>query len=291
VNADLAPLGRSGYAFPRERFLRRQSGRTLRGIVHRTLLTTVVALGLAATCVFTAGPSSSAAPVAAGPTVEFRPGSQPPAGMRWVGYGHEAIAVSVGWGTNVTRCGRPQRDTVLIDRGTVPACYAPRRGGVESVEVTRGRRPFGHLPADPITIDGVRAQRRVTTCRTFGPSGGTGSPGEVLCSGSVYFPRDRVGFKVESTVGPVGVDELLARVHHLPALVGVPASRELFVREQKHSGAAYLRALHENGLRAEVIRCRECGLARGYVLGTKPAAGTMRRPGSRVIVVISAPAR
>ncbi|HEY3605058.1 MAG TPA: PASTA domain-containing protein [Sporichthyaceae bacterium] len=218
-------------------------------------------------------------------------GSHPPAGMRWVGYGHEAIAVSVGWGTNVTRCGRPQRDTVLIDRGTVPACYAPPRGGVESVKVTRGPRPFHHLAADPITIDGVRAERRVTTCRSFEQSGTRRSPEKVLCSGSLYFPGDRVGFKVESSIGPVGVDELLARVHHLPDLVGVPASRELFARERTHSGAAYLRSLRENGLRAEVIRCRECGLPGGYVLGTKPAAGTMRPPGSRVIVIISAPAR
>src|SRR3954469_7832822 len=81
---------------------------------------------------------SSTAATASPTAVASVAGSHPPAGMRWVGYGHEAIAVSVGWGTNVTRCGRPQRDTVLIDRGTVPACHAPPRGGVESVEVRRG---------------------------------------------------------------------------------------------------------------------------------------------------------
>jgi hypothetical protein len=107
----------------------------------------------------------------------------------------------------------------------------------------------------------------------------------------VYFPGDRVGFKVESSIGPVGVDELLARVHHLPDLVGVPASRELFVREQGHSGKAYLRALRANGLRAKVITRRERGLPGGYVLHTAPGAGTMRPPGTRVTVVISAPDR
>lgn len=60
----------------------------------------------------------------------------PPVVMRLVGYGHVAIAVPRGWGTNVSRCGVPRRDTVLIDDPSAAGdCDLPRPRDVESVEL------------------------------------------------------------------------------------------------------------------------------------------------------------
>src|SRR5690349_5732798 len=60
------------------------------------------------------------------------PGPDPaPAAMRLVGYGHAAIAVPKVWGTNISRCGVPRRDTVLIDD-----CGRPRPKGLSKVELT-----------------------------------------------------------------------------------------------------------------------------------------------------------
>jgi hypothetical protein len=232
-------------------------------------------------------PDGAALRTAGLPTVDSSPATQLPAGMRWVGYAHEAIAVPENWPTNAGKCGGPAQDTVLIDRGTVPACYAPRPADVESVEVLRGSPRFDHRVDLTVTIDGVQAERRSTTCRTFGPSKQTRTPAGTLCSADLYFPDDRVEFIVESSTDAAHVDELLARVHHLPDLTGVPASRVVFVREQEHSGAAYLRAVKRDGFRARVVTRRERGLRPGYVLTTTPVAGTMRPAGSRVTVTIS----
>jgi hypothetical protein len=81
-----------------------------------------------------------------------------------VGLGHAAIAVPDDWGTNTMRCGAPMKDTVIIDVAIVPGCLAPAPTGVDSVEITQGEPLFDFTADDEFTVDGVRAQRQVTTC-------------------------------------------------------------------------------------------------------------------------------
>jgi hypothetical protein len=168
----------------------------------------------------------------------------------------------------------------------VATCLVPPRAGIESVEVVRGARPYDHQADKLLTIDGKSAERRLTTCHPLKPRAPV-NPARISCAASIYFPADRVAFTVRSTTGAAEVDALLGRVHHLPHLVGVPASREVLIREQERSGAAYLRALRKDGFRPKVLRRRERGMRPGYVLSTTPAAGTMRPAGTQVIVTIS----
>ena len=61
---------------------------------------------------------------------------QPPAGFRFVGIGHAAIAVPEAWGRNKIRCGAtPEEDTYVIDVTAFAACASSRGKGLESVQV------------------------------------------------------------------------------------------------------------------------------------------------------------
>lgn len=67
-------------------------------------------------------------------------------GTRLVGLGHAAIAVPTGWGTNKSRCGTPQKDTVVIDVGAIGYCAVSRPARVESVEIFQGAVPTSRQP-------------------------------------------------------------------------------------------------------------------------------------------------
>lgn len=207
-----------------------------------------------------------------------------PAGTRLVGLGTVAIVVPQEWGTNQTRCGTPQKDTVVINVGAVDSCAIARPEGVESVEVVQGEPRFDFRADSTVQIDGEEAQRQRTTCTrdTIG--------GVRVCSGTVYFPAHGALFRAESSTSPEEVDRILDQIRVDPERVGVPAFQPLAVNTQGRSGEKYAALLTEQGFDVQVHTRKITAGTPGYVLDASPTPGTMLAPGSSVtITVISEP--
>lgn len=219
------------------------------------------------------------------------PGPQPPAASptlvapasdtRLVGLGHAAIAVPQGWDTNVTRCGVPQQDTVVIDVGVVETCLTKRPRGVDSVEVTHGKPRFDFTADETFTVDGVEAQRQETRCE---PDVGDTQ----VCNGTAYLPSLGVSFRAESSTSAADVGRILEQIRIVADQVGVPGYQTLAVNQQGNSGEKYLDALREAGFTTEVRTKKMPGVTPGYVLGASPQPGTMLDPGAVVTVTVVA---
>jgi hypothetical protein len=215
------------------------------------------------------------------PAASDGPAPVPP-GTRLVGLGSVAIAVPEEWGTNETRCGTPQKDTVVINVGAVDACATARPEGVESVELVQDEPRFDFRADSTFHIDGEEAQRQRTTCTrdTIG--------GVRVCSGTVYFPALATWFRAESSTGPEEVDRLLDQVRVDPERVGVPTFQPLAVSSQGRSGEKYAARLTEAGFEVEVQTRKISAAKPGYVLDASPAPGTMLPPGSSVTITVIA---
>jgi hypothetical protein len=205
-----------------------------------------------------------------------------PAGTRLVGLGSFAIAVPEEWGTNETRCGTPQKDTVVINVGAVEACAIARPEGVESVELVQDEPRFDFRADSTVQIDGEEAQRQRTTCNRDAIGGGR------VCSGTLYFPASSTWFRAESSTGPEEVDRILDEIRVDPERVGVPAFQPLAVNTQGRSGEKYAARLTEAGFDVEVQARKISAGNPGYVLGASPAPGTMLPPGSSVTITVIA---
>nr|WP_243732118.1 PASTA domain-containing protein [Nocardioides ochotonae] len=205
----------------------------------------------------------------------------PPSDTRLVGHGHAAIAVPQSWGTNVTRCGVPQQDTVIIDVGAVESCATARPRGVDSVEVTEGKPRFDFTADETLTVDGVEAQRQGTRCE---PDLGDTK----VCNGTVYLPSLGVSFRAESSTSAADVDRILGQIRIVADQVGVPGYQAIAADQQGNSGEKYLDALREAGLTAEVRTKKMPGITAGYVLGASPQPGTMLDSGAVVTVTVVA---
>lgn len=201
-----------------------------------------------------------------------------PPGSRLVGLGHAAIAVPEAWGTNATRCGVPQRDTVVIDVGGIRLCGAARPDGVESVELTQGSPRFDFTVDDTFEIDGVPAQRQAITCAA-GSFGGART-----CAGTVRIPSLGVSFRAESSTGTAEVDRILGWIRIVPGVVGVPGFQTITMNQQGGAQERYLQVLREAGLSAEVRTRKVPGVDAGYILEVEPEPGTMLEPGGVVRV-------
>ncbi len=201
-----------------------------------------------------------------------------PAGMRYVGYGRAAVAVPESWGTNEVHCGKPARDTVLVDPGAVRDCGAPRPAGVESVWVGPFRNKAPREPSEPIQVDGVAAWRDRVLCLedSFG--------GAKTCSGLLRIPSEGVAFAVASSTGRAEIEEIFARVRILEDRVAVPGFRNSYPRLDED---AYAERLREMGLASDVRT--EFALQRdaGEILGVSPGPGTVLRPGDVVTVRVA----
>lgn len=233
--------------------------------------------GVAAVVGTTLSPPADSAPTARAAVT--------PAATRLVGIDHAAIAVPEGWGTNETQCGTPEEDTVVIDVAVIPACLASRPEGVESLEVTQGRRVDVDDVDEVVEVDGVRAERRATTCRR--------QPLDdvAVCVGSLYLPSLGVTFHAASSTRAAEVDRILAQVRVVPDRVGVPGFQELLAKEQERSARAYVDALRAAGLVARVRPTSSSRLRIAYVAVVSPAPGTMLRPGDVVTVTAATPPR
>ncbi|RZT20424.1 PASTA domain-containing protein [Kribbella sp. VKM Ac-2569] len=201
------------------------------------------------------------------------PGPEPdPVPMRLVGFGHGAIAVPKVWGTDVSRCGTPRRDTVLIDDpGAVSYCDLPRPPDVDSVELAAAP-PVGFQVDETFTVDGVRAERRRTTCASDG-----------VCWGGVGLPTLQVWFRASSSTSADEVDRILARIAIVRNQVGVPSFRSL---DESRSGTAYAKLLQQLGLRAEFRTRTSLVYKPGRVVSISPSPGTLLRPGDTVTLTV-----
>lgn len=207
-------------------------------------------------------------------------GVQPPAGHRFVGAGHVAIAVPESWARNSERCGTPQADTFIVDVSTFADCLVPRPVGVESVWIETGDARSDFTSDRTLEIDGVPAQRQDTVCAT--------EHGDVaVCRGVVSFPAEKVAFVAESSTGAAEVEAMLGKIRVLPDQIAVPNSNGLVSEDQERSGESYLAALRAAGFRTEERQELRRGLPDGFVLAVEPLPGTMARPGDLVTVTIS----
>ncbi|WP_134107379.1 PASTA domain-containing protein [Kribbella pratensis] len=195
-----------------------------------------------------------------------------PLAMRMVGYGHAAIAVPKVWGTNASRCGIPHRDTVLIDDPAAASfCDLPRPPDVDSVELDTDP-PSGFRIDETFTLNGVRAERRRTSCASDG-----------VCWGAVGLPSLHVWFRASSSTSAGEVNEILARIAILPDRVGVPSSRLV---DDGRDGTAYATRLRELGLKPEVSTRTSTVYKPGRLVSISPSPGTLLSPGETVTLTV-----
>jgi hypothetical protein len=192
--------------------------------------------------------------------------------MRLVGYGHAAIAVPKVWGTNLSRCGVPRRDTVLIDDPSASDdCDLPRPAGVSSVELGTAP-PVGFRVDETFTINGVRAERSWTACSDDG-----------VCWGSVGLPSLKVWFRASSSTNAADVDQILTRITVLPDRAGVPSTRSL---NDLRDGTSYADLLRDLDLKPEFQTRTSTIYEPGRVVNISPAPGTVLHPGDTVTLTV-----
>ncbi|MGW7681808.1 PASTA domain-containing protein [Kribbella sp. NPDC054772] len=195
-----------------------------------------------------------------------------PVAMRVVGFGHAAIAVPRGWGMNLSRCGIPRRDTVLIDDPSAAGdCDVPRPPDVDSVELDTSP-PNGFHVDLTFSINGVAAERTWTSCGD-----------DDVCWGAVGIPALNVWFRASSSTNAAEVDEILGRIEVLPDLIGVPSARSL---DESGNGTAYARRLKQLGLEVEVRTRTSLVYEPGRVVNVSPAPGTILNPGETVTLTV-----
>src|SRR4051812_35869405 len=217
------------------------------------------------------------------------PGPEPlarldvPAGSRLVGLNHVAVAVPREWGTNQTRCGVPQEDTVVIDQDAVELCMVPRPPRVDSISLTAGQPPelFGQHVDDGsvlhFDISGVPAVGTPTVCddpQSLGPASG--------CSAIVYVPSEDVTVRIESTTDADVVNHFVQQIYVVPDRVAVPGYLSADNRAQSRAQHVYVQQLRDAGLAPRLRYAPARGWHQGFVTGVEPGVGTMLSPGATV---------
>jgi hypothetical protein len=203
--------------------------------------------------------------------------AEAPAPSRLVGLGHAAIAVPATWGTNETRCGVPQVDTVVIDVGSTPACAVGRRPGIESVEIWQGGPRFDYQADESGDLGGVRFERQSARC-------GPGGRGARMCVGTIHIPSEHVFFRAESSTSVHEVNEILGWVRIVEGTIGVPGFQVVDSSAQGGARAAYVRALRESGLVPRLKAVRISDPSPGWIVDVSPPPGTLVAPGTVVTV-------
>jgi hypothetical protein len=212
----------------------------------------------------------------------------PPEGFTYVGMGVAAVAVPDDWPRNDVECNGVPRggSTVIADAGGVVCMmYTPFPADADAVTVTYvDTAPPEVASWTEVEVDGVEALRSPTG--TVEPDPGLG--GEPVTEASVYLPEQDVLFRVQSTVAPERVDELLDGIVVLEEHVGVPGFADLGLDgpRQGRADEAYLERLEEAGLEVELVEQTD-RMARtpGEVISVTPEPGTIVAPGSSVEVV------
>lgn len=250
------------------------------GAARRRHRRTAVVAAAAAVAAVVAGsallvPRTSTPPAAPAPA---------PGPTRLVGLGHAAIAVPAEWGTDKSRCGTPQADTVLVDNPSAAReCLAFRPAGVESVALGVGSPRAGFHVDETFEIDGVRAERQATTCQVSNRS----TPEPAVCSGTVFIPSLKVWFTADSSTDAAEVEQVLRGIEIVadrsgvlsPWTIGGPPTGPLLT--------SYTPLLAEVGLTAQPKRVKSPNYPSGTILGVSPASGTMLPLGATVTVTVA----
>lgn len=212
--------------------------------------------------------------------------SEPPAGHRWVGLGHAAVAVPDAWGTNVTGCGSPTADTVVIDPLPTAACLVgnvPK--DVDSVTLTS--RELDEESLRGWTSSRIGGYEAFTSPATSVPADTV-----TIHQRTVYVPDFKAVFEARSTTNLSVVDELLASITVLPDQVAVPGFQEdnlLYDEGDRevalNSYMSRLRALGLEGRREASGDSTTTGLV--LIGDVRPVPGTMVTTGSKVDVGIT----
>ena len=198
----------------------------------------------------------------------------PPPGMRWVGIGHVAVAVPVGWSTNDLRCGVAKSDTVVVDQVRVDLCATAQPK--DTVGVFVERRSTGFEPSTSTGfVDGVRVERS-------GPRSG----GDRSCAGSAYVPSEDALFRVQSTRGCDAVSDVLDSLRVFRDLKAVPGYADLPAFPFVASAERYMKRLSDAGFEVRVTAGSSADIERGGVVGVEPAVGTMVASGSVVTITL-----
>ena len=214
------------------------------------------------------------------PDPEAWPAAAAPDGMRFVGIGRAVIAVPTGWATDATRCGQPQRDTVLIGSAPAATCSAARPVGVRSVLVTSGAPAADFRPASTYAVAGHEVERGATTCR------------DETCTAVVHVPTENVTFTVASSNSRperarAEVAGLARGLRVLEGRVAVPATAALAADYGRSAETKYVADLRRLGLEPYLWTVPAAGAEPGTVLEVSPAPGTPLRRGGKVVVTVA----
>jgi hypothetical protein len=219
-----------------------------------------------------------------GPTAPVTSPAPVPFATRLVGFGHAAIAVPKAWGTNVSNCGTPMADTVLVDDPSAfHFCMGLRPSGVESVQLGYGRVQAGFHSDETFEIDGVRAERQGTTCSTYSYF----RSNTTICVGTVFIPSLQVWFRAESSTSADEVARILDRIAIVTDQSGVPGYRTVGGTAQGPLAAKYAPLLEKAGLKARYVMKKSPNYPAGLVFGVSPAPGTMLKAGATVTVTVT----
>jgi hypothetical protein len=158
-----------------------------------------------------------------------------------------------------------------------------RPEGVESVDVGPGRPTIFDLTADEIIeIDGVRAERRHTTCAV-------GNFYKVrTCSGGVRIPSLDTWFWAESSTSAEEVDRILERITIVPDQVGVPDFSSMATNGRRPTGDMYADALRKLGLKPTIRTIKSPSYTPGQLWAVSPVPGTMLPVGATVVLTVLA---
>lgn len=231
------------------------------------------------------------APSAPPTTAPAPAASAVPAGYRVAGINHAFIEVPTSWGTNQTRCGNPEADTVIIDVGAVLTCAWANPRTPDSVTLDNGVPGYSQAPGpdQDITIDGVPARRGPTFCSDPVVDRRMAFQVPSRCTAAVLVPSENAYFEAVSAT-EAGVKAILDRIRVLPDQVAVPGFQTIALEAQEESAARYRQALEAAGLVAETKTVRRPGLKPGYLLEISPGPGTALAAGDTVTLTeVAAP--
>ncbi|HET7356692.1 MAG TPA: PASTA domain-containing protein [Nocardioidaceae bacterium] len=273
--AERVPVG----AAPVEEVIR--SGQKAR-VRHRRTTVLAVAAGVAIVLIGGFAVRQALQPARVTP-VAGRPDTGPaaPAGTRLVGIGQAAIAVPEDWGTNQTRCGQPQTNTVVIDQGVVPLCAIMGPQTASDVELQIApEAPSNFATATPTSIDGVVAMKTPLRCTSEGSF--AANPYQ-LCTESLWVQQERALFTVTSPHAST-VRRLLASVRVHKGYVAVPFTYSAGATRDVRS---FTEAARAEGLQVQTRLDRTSSSPAGWIVDVDPAVGSMLRPGATVQVTVS----
>ncbi|GAB3196552.1 hypothetical protein GCM10027062_06060 [Nocardioides hungaricus] len=209
--------------------------------------------------------------------------ADPPAGMRWVGYGGAVVAVPDWWTTGETQCGAPVEDTVYFDSGAVIDCADP----VDPRTV----REVSSLAILDNGNDRYRADDLDGACEEWFPG---------VCRRLFALPDSETIFAV--TIADEGdgdfaeirdsARELPDGVTTVPLAIGGAGGWTPTWGAEPPFARALTRAIEAAGLEAEVETVEPdpngdvADLPRGSLLDVEPAPGTPIEEGGRVKVSV-----